>query len=370
MAEFTLHVCANLAREAAEALRARGLAGVRVAPFAPACDGRPRPGPPPVLDPGDVAVGGPCLAVAAPEAGPHQRLSAPTCFHLLEAAGRVDTLLREGAFLVTPGWLARWRAWLEQGGFGQASARLLFAECARRVVLLDTGVDARAPEALQDFAAFVGLPAERLPVPLERLGLLLAEAVQRRRADRAEQRVADHALALETLASLPPTAGEAAVAAALAELARRLCGAGRTVFWPARPDQPPRPGPPAAFPGGAACAAPEEEARALDASEDGFVVRVGPAGGETGWLAVAELRFPAQRERYRQLVAVLAQAGHLALRNARQLRGFIPICSGCNRIRDERGAWSRVDEYIAARSEAIFTHSLCPECLERLYPEP
>ncbi|MBF0233514.1 MAG: response regulator [Desulfamplus sp.] len=49
------------------------------------------------------------------------------------------------------------------------------------------------------------------------------------------------------------------------------------------------------------------------------------------------------------------------------LRGLIPICSKCKDIRDDKGAWTRVEAYIQKHSEALFSHALCPKCMESLY---
>lgn len=51
------------------------------------------------------------------------------------------------------------------------------------------------------------------------------------------------------------------------------------------------------------------------------------------------------------------------------LRGYIPICASCKKIRDDKGFWQVVEYYVAKHSEADFTHSICPECTDRLYPE-
>lgn len=51
------------------------------------------------------------------------------------------------------------------------------------------------------------------------------------------------------------------------------------------------------------------------------------------------------------------------------LRGLLPICASCKRIRDERGQWTQIESYVAARSDATFSHGVCPECLRRLYPD-
>lgn len=58
-----------------------------------------------------------------------------------------------------------------------------------------------------------------------------------------------------------------------------------------------------------------------------------------------------------------------ALGRIKTLSGLLPICANCKRIRDERGNWSNVEKYIETHSEAEFTHSLCPECEEKLYGE-
>ena len=51
------------------------------------------------------------------------------------------------------------------------------------------------------------------------------------------------------------------------------------------------------------------------------------------------------------------------------LRGIIPICSSCKKVRDDKGYWQQVEAYVRARSEAEFSHSICPECFEKLYPD-
>lgn len=58
-----------------------------------------------------------------------------------------------------------------------------------------------------------------------------------------------------------------------------------------------------------------------------------------------------------------------ALAKVKQLRGFLPICSSCKKIRDDQGYWNAVESYIGEHSEAEFTHSVCPECARNLYPE-
>jgi len=58
-----------------------------------------------------------------------------------------------------------------------------------------------------------------------------------------------------------------------------------------------------------------------------------------------------------------------ALDSIKVLRGLIPICGSCKRIRDDEGYWSEIESYVRDHSEAEFNHSLCEECAKRLYPE-
>lgn len=57
-----------------------------------------------------------------------------------------------------------------------------------------------------------------------------------------------------------------------------------------------------------------------------------------------------------------------ALAEIKELRGIIPICSNCKKIRDDKGFWQQVDEYISHHTGADFTHSMCPDCVQTLYP--
>ena len=57
-----------------------------------------------------------------------------------------------------------------------------------------------------------------------------------------------------------------------------------------------------------------------------------------------------------------------ALQEIKVLRGILPICSRCKKIRDEDGQWHSVESYIKGHSEADFSHLICPECLDKHFP--
>ena len=64
----------------------------------------------------------------------------------------------------------------------------------------------------------------------------------------------------------------------------------------------------------------------------------------------------------------LRQRVQEALEEIRTLRGIVPICSNCKKIRDDSGYWEEVEIYVRDHSEAEFSHSICPECMKKLYP--
>ena len=58
-----------------------------------------------------------------------------------------------------------------------------------------------------------------------------------------------------------------------------------------------------------------------------------------------------------------------ALAEIKTLQGILPICSYCKKIRDDKGYWEQIEEYIQDHSEAEFSHSLCSECAKKYYPD-
>jgi response regulator of citrate/malate metabolism len=74
-------------------------------------------------------------------------------------------------------------------------------------------------------------------------------------------------------------------------------------------------------------------------------------------------RKEAEAERERLIHALKA-----ALANVKVLHGLLPICASCKMIRDDHGYWNQLELYLQEHSDATFTHSLCPECVGKLYP--
>lgn len=57
-----------------------------------------------------------------------------------------------------------------------------------------------------------------------------------------------------------------------------------------------------------------------------------------------------------------------ALDNVKVLKGMLPICANCKKIRDDDGYWQQIETYITENSDTYFSHGICPDCCKELYP--
>ena len=73
-----------------------------------------------------------------------------------------------------------------------------------------------------------------------------------------------------------------------------------------------------------------------------------------------------QKERERENLISELQA---ALKKIQQLNGLLPLCSYCKKVRDDKGYWNQIDAYIEEHSEVDVSHSICPECADKYYPD-
>ena len=76
----------------------------------------------------------------------------------------------------------------------------------------------------------------------------------------------------------------------------------------------------------------------------------------------------------RELIIILVHSFEIkraelkeALSSIKILKGFLPICSSCKKIRDDNGYWNQIESYISDHSEAKFSHGICEDCCEELY---
>jgi len=335
-----LLVCANYLAEASAALAAEAdeCADVRVSAFPDLCL-HPQAAPVTALDllgaddaeaEQQTMLVGACFLAGQPArrkaCDPRRVYYCEQCFHLLAGRSLIDSYLRAGAYLVTPGWLAHWGRHLQQWGFTQATARAFFGECATRLVLLDTGVDPESQARLAACADYLDLPTALVPVGLDHLRLVLRTVVGQWRLDRAaraaqaaaqraNRRLADYTLAFDLLVQLTRSMGEQEAIAAIVDVFTMLFGARQVVYAPV-------------VDGCLGAVADPEGRLAADLERlgdsashvveaGGFCLRVAYGGETLGVLRVTEMAFPAHAHDYLNLALAIVSLCGLAIANAR-----------------------------------------------------
>jgi hypothetical protein len=109
-----------------------------------------------------------------------------------------------------------------------------------------------------------------------------------------------------------------------------------------------------------------------------LVFLVKPYVWETWWfrtlaalslVAAGLLAYRWRTQRVRALARELERRVKAALQDIQTLKGLLPICASCKKIRDDGGYWNQIETYVASHSGAEFSHSICPDCLVKLYPD-
>ena len=332
--------CHNFHREVAAAIAAEGWTDVIAADFPSNC------GHPPFnweallpLIPEDccqiVVLGRVCLSALGnpPEGFPPTRIvPVEQCFHLVAGQQLVNEAIAEGAYLITPRWLADWRNRIRKMGFETNQASEFFRDFAKELVLLDTGID---PESVSRFAELgneVKLPVRRIGVGLDATRMLVSRLVlewrleqeqhwAKENAQRHAGELADLVSAMDMLTRLARTLHEDEAISAIEELFQMLFAPETLHYLRVENNIP--------IPIRAIPADMLETMRglhndyALTPDGRGFLLRIGRDETTLGIIAVNRLAFPEYRERYLNMALAITGVCGLAIENARNRRRMV-----------------------------------------------
>lgn len=109
---------------------------------------------------------------------------------------------------------------------------------------------------------------------------------------------------------------------------------------------------------------PAVSERAISINPYGYIVKPYDNAALKSSIEITLVKHKAGKER-EKLIDKLERA----LLEVKQLSGLLPICASCKRIRDDKGQWQLIEDYISTHSDADFSHGICPECAAKLYPE-
>ncbi len=323
------------------------------------------------------------------------------CFELVCNKSIIDDLIKNGAYLLTPGWLAEWPEKIKTMGFNREIARDFFAQSARKVVLLDTVIKEDSLSRLQQFAEFVGLPYETIAVGLDYMRLIFSKAIAdwkqtvlQTKFNLSIKNNSDCAMAMDVLGRLASLSIAKDSVEDIKELFCMLFSPREIVFIPF-PDAFSEDGNSKSS-DGLACACFWQDVRKfgfrLTDSKDGFYLALHTTERYFGIMKLDQVMFPSNLEKYLNLALSVVKVCSLAMNNAsitkklrneihekeklvielqealsqiRTLHGTIPICSYCRQLRDDAGAWTVLEDYISEHSDAVFSHGICPDCFKK-----
>lgn len=298
-----------------------------------------------------VVIGGCCLnqlASSLPRQSPVRIIHTEQCFEMVAGKTFIESQIKEGAFLATPGWLPGWRQWIDASGFDMATARNFFKESVSGIIMLDTCTDENAGQHLKEFAEFVDRPALTVPVGIDIFKLLLhreilleKQGIAKKQAEeynrRHQREQADFAMMLDLLHELPKATSEKEALEKTRSVFDMLFApksltytesdnGGYSQSWRLIGEIDEK----------SPSASGEQPRKALHqnirkSSENGFTLRIASREGLDRVLGVQETAFPEYLERYVQIAQAVGDVCGLAIDNA---RSYEKLKKNENRLRE------------------------------------
>ncbi|PKO13494.1 MAG: hypothetical protein CVU39_19015 [Chloroflexi bacterium HGW-Chloroflexi-10] len=254
------------------------------------------------------------------------------CHHVVAPSSFIDSLIGQGAYIVTPGWLSDWPRFFKQWGLDQPTAKKMFHESIKKLVLVDTLADPISEEQLIDLGGFLEIPIETFSVGLEYLDLFLSQIVSEWQntkkmqqiealvADR-DRKIADYSMALDMLTNLSKIRDEEAVIIEIIDLFTMLFSADEVTFLPIINDSLQTRGDHSITKGEVNFlqhwVETDSETYRISSSGNGFYLKLVHMDQILGVISIQDLKLPEYKTQYINLSLSIVHLCGLAISNAR-----------------------------------------------------
>jgi hypothetical protein len=318
-----------------------------------------------------------------------------TCFQMIAPGAVIEYLIAQKSFITSPGWLSHWREHVKDWG-DKTAMRCMFRETISNIIMFDTGIYLDTSDELRKFADYLEIPFNSIPIGLDHCRLYISDILYRWHdknennmlavaLDSSQRELADHAMALDLLGKIPVLDSRDAVFQNMADVLTQLF-APEYIHGLSYVD---------GFPESFRTTQQDEfdrdeawnrlaeyEGEGLTEDQKGFFFPVRDKDDILLMLEINRCAMPNDIPHYINLCDLINGVLALSVSNARiyvklqealdnvdTLRGIIPICSHCKQIRTDQGAWEQIERYVSTHSLAEFSHSICPTCMDKYYPE-
>ena len=341
--ELCLFACENHLEEARQVLERKRLGPVRLCSFPARC-GAPSHGWDELRElvlsagvPLDrvVILAGGCAAGAPPDLEPCCLVREPHCSAWFAREDVLAPSLRSGGYLLTSGWLLRWRQMLAAWGFDRDGVRSFFRDSAQHLVLLDTGIvdPEQTTQQLGELSTHVGLPTVTIPVGLDAFDAFLTEKVYAWRLERAKRNaasahriVSEYAATADLVVQLASAGTEEDIVALVFDTMEMLFAPGRLAYLPVFDGSPGTlrfrgngAQEHSAIAGRMACL---EGEHAWTPDGEGFTLRVRDRQGTLAILEADRFAVSGHRASYLEMAKSIVHAFGLAVANARAMQAL------------------------------------------------
>jgi diguanylate cyclase (GGDEF)-like protein len=327
-----------------------------------------------------VLLGGGCLSrlkEPPPDLKSVQVYQLEQCFHFFVSPPVLERCLRQGAYVLTPGWLARWRDYVEhQWQMNRQTAQEFFRESTSHLLLLDTLTDQNSAQHLAEFSDYLGLPHETVPIGLDYFRLFLGKLVlewhwkfEKEAAyetlARASRQSADYATTLDLIGSLTGIMTEEQVVDRVLMLLTMLVAPSKIIFVSIIDGKPG-----SMWPCTAEDCDPSKVLEHFDFAEDyawnedgqGFRLKIIYRGETLGLVEIAGFAFPQYEEHYLNITLVVARVCGLAINNA---RAYHTLDTTIQELQTQIAARTQVEK----RLRYLSTHDTMTELYNRAFFE-